>query len=90
MNSILCNTLIYSRCITSLGIQNLEVHQSSLGELDLSGCFRIDGETLTLFVRECTKLKPQKVTKVFDVNIIRKHIFILMVTQQINVIFQSF
>ena len=49
------------RCITSLGVQHLEIHQSSLLELDLSGCYRIDGETLTTFVRECTKLKPQKV-----------------------------
>ena len=50
------------RCITSLGVQHLEIHQGSLLELDLSGCYRIDGETLTLFVRECTKLKPQKVS----------------------------
>ena len=54
-------SFIYHRCITSLGVQHLEIHQSSLIELDLSGCYRVDGETLTMFVRECSKLKPQKV-----------------------------
>ena len=53
--------MINCRCITSLGVQHLEIHQGSLIELDLSGCYRVDGETLTMFVRECTKLKPQKV-----------------------------
>ena len=53
--------MIHCRCITSLGVQHLEIHQGSLIELDLSGCYRVDGETLTMFVRECTKLKPQKV-----------------------------
>jgi len=60
-------TLSGCRCITSLGVQHLEIHQSSLIELDLSGCYRVDGETLTMFVRECSKLKPQKLSYCNDI-----------------------
>ena len=61
--------LILSGCrlVTSLGIVHLLPHQGSLQELDLSGCFKIDGQTLAAFVRDCPKLRPQRLSYCNDI-----------------------
>ena len=60
-------TLSGCRMITSWGIVHLEVHQNSLQELDLSGCFKIDGLTLSTFVQDCPKLKAHRLSYCNDI-----------------------
>jgi len=55
------------RAVTSWGLTYLDVHQGSLQELDLSGCFKVDGETLTSFVEACPKLKPHRLSYCNDI-----------------------
>jgi len=55
------------RMITSVGIVHLLVHQGSLQEIDLSGCYKIDGQTLATFVRDCPKLKPHRLSYCNDI-----------------------
>ena len=58
------------RSVTSLTLERyLIVNALSLQELDLSGCYKIDGETLTLFVDKCPKLKlhPERLAYCNDI-----------------------
>ena len=54
LNSLGC------RSLTSVALEYLVVHAVALQELDLSGCYKIDGETLCLFVDRCPRLKPER------------------------------
>ena len=55
------------RSVTSYGLAKLLVHQPCLEELDLSGVYKIDGETLTAFVEDCPRLVPQKLAYCNDI-----------------------
>lgn len=44
--------------VTSYGLEVMQVHQTSLEELDLSGCYKVDGETLRTFAEGCPRLRP--------------------------------
>jgi len=61
--------LITSGCrsITSVTLEHLVVHSMTLQELDLSGCWKIDGETLTAFVGKCSRLRPHKLAYCNDI-----------------------
>merc|ERR1739844_463068 len=61
--------LITSGCrsITSVTLEHLVVHSMTLQELDLSGCWKIDGETLTAFVDKCSRLRPHKLAYCNDI-----------------------
>lgn len=61
--------IILSGChkVTPFGLAHMEPHQTHLEELDLSGCYKLDGETLTLFVTECPKLKPHRLSYCNDI-----------------------
>lgn len=61
--------LILSGCrsLTSACLTYLSVHNLSIQDLDLSGCYKIDGETLTLFVDQCPRLKPEKLAYCNDI-----------------------
>ena len=61
--------LILSGCrlVTSVGLVHMSVHQASLQELDLSGCFKVDGQTLATFVTDCPKLKPHRLSYCNDI-----------------------
>jgi len=61
--------LITSGCrsITSATMEHLIVHSLTLQELDLSGCWKIDGETLTAFVLRCPRLRPHKLAYCNDI-----------------------
>jgi len=61
--------LITSGCrsITSATMEHLVVHSMTLQELDLSGCWKIDGETLTAFVEKCSRLRPHKLAYCNDI-----------------------
>jgi len=55
------------RAVTSYGIEKLLIHQPCLEELDLSGVYKIDGETLTTYVEDCPRLVPQKLAYCNDI-----------------------
>ena len=55
------------RSITSVALEYLVVHAVALQELDLSGCYKIDGETLCLFVERCSRLKPERLAYCNDI-----------------------
>ena len=57
------------RSITSMALQYLIVHAVALQELDLSGCYKIDGETLTSFVQKCPRLKPERLAVSIKIDI---------------------
>ncbi len=48
------------RNMTSVALEHLLVHALSVQEIDLSGCYKIDGESLSLFVTKCPRLRPEK------------------------------
>ena len=55
------------RAVTSYGVELMVVHQAALEELDLSGCYKLDGETLTQFAQGCPKLRPQRLSYCNDI-----------------------
>ena len=61
--------LITSGCrsLTSAAMEHLVVHSMTLQELDLSGCWKIDGETLTALVGKCSRLRPHKLAYCNDI-----------------------
>jgi len=61
--------LILSGCrsLTSLTLEYLAIHSLNLQELDASGCYKMDGESLTLFVEECGRLRPEKLAYCNDI-----------------------
>ena len=61
LNSLGC------RSLTSVALEYLVVHAVALQELDLSGCYKIDGETLCLFVDRCPRLKPERLAYCNDI-----------------------
>ena len=50
-----------------MALEYLVVHAVALQELDLSGCYKIDGETLCLFVDRCPRLKPERLAYCNDI-----------------------
>ena len=52
-----------------MALQYLIVHAVALQELDLSGCYKIDGETLTSFVQKCPRLKPERLAVSIKIDI---------------------
>jgi len=55
------------RAVTSYGIEKLLIHQPCIEELDLSGVYKIDGETLATYVEDCPRLVPQKLAYCNDI-----------------------
>lgn len=56
-----------ARAVTSYGMTFLTPYQASLEELDLSGVYKLDGDTLTIFVEGCPKLRPQSLSYCNDI-----------------------
>lgn len=55
------------RSITSYGLTFIHVFQANLEELDLSGIYKVDGETLSTLVYECAKLEANKLAYCNDI-----------------------
>eukprot|EP00094_Tigriopus_californicus_P002281 TCALIF_02202-PA protein Name:"Similar to Fbxl5 F-box/LRR-repeat protein 5 (Mus musculus)" AED:0.08 eAED:0.08 QI:0/0/0/1/1/1/3/0/526 len=55
------------RSITSYGLTFLHAFRSNLEELDLSGIYKVDGDTLSTLVHDCTKLEANKLAYCNDI-----------------------